>query len=478
LNGAFKIELRDFREKITVGSVSILTLLTAAAIWVGIDQEYGLIVLAGIVGILLIYAFVKHPKFWLYFVAVFSGTYFVETKPGVSAYDVITGIFLLGGLFFWLIWVIGVKKVRLFRNSADKALLIFFLFAPFNAVIAIINEVTFLDWVREFGSYAMILYYFPIRYHIREKKEIITFLSCFSIAVLYCVFNQFYAYNQRAISMAVYAFELERSLRINQTLFTAATIFGMVFTLYTKKPILKTLLLIFTVLSFGALLVSFSRTFWVILIAVILIMMFYIDKKSRIQILTATIVIMAAIFGIVYFVFKENTVVILKVAEKRLTSTTKGQKDESVQIRFSEYEKVFDGIWNYPLAGNGLGKKISFFDPFGLYTIKTNIIHNGYLWFLFRFGIPASLLIFFFYLYYLFKLEKLARKTEDKFTKTLYLSCFMLMLLMIISDFTSAQFMYRDGIFTSVIAIAFAEKFVNYNRNNNQIELRNDKQSG
>lgn len=471
------IGLKEFRANLTFTSVSILTLITAFGIWAGIDQEYGLIVLASILACLFIYAFIKYPKFWLYFVAVFSGTYFVETKPGVSAYDVITGIFLLVGLLLWFIWMIGFKKVKLIRNSADKSLLIFFLLAPFNAIIAIINEVSFLDWLREFGSYAMILYYFPIRHHIKEKRDIIIFLSCFSVSVLYCVFNQFYAYNQRAISMAVYAFELERSLRINQTLFTAATIFGMVFTLHTRKLLLKIILLIFTILSFAALIVSFSRTFWVILIAVVFIMMFYIDKKSRIQIITATIIIMATIFGIVYLIFRENTFVLLKVAEKRLSSTAKGQKDESVQIRFSEYEKVLDGIKAYPLSGNGMGKKISFFDPFGLYTNHTNIIHNGYLWFLFRFGIPASLLIFYFYLYYLFRLEKLARKTEDKFSKTLYLGCFLLILLMIISDFTSAQFMYRDGIFTSLIAIAFAEKFVNYKRNNKQNELTNDKQS-
>ncbi|MCX7737388.1 MAG: O-antigen ligase family protein [Candidatus Kapabacteria bacterium] len=474
MNGILKIELKDFREKITFSSLLILAIIAAASIWLGIDQDYGLYVLAGIFGIALIYVFIKYPKFWLNFVAVFTGTYFVETKPGVSAFDVIAGAFLLGGLFFWLIWTIGFKKERLFRNPADKAILIFFLFSPINAIIAVLNEVSFLDWFREFGSYAMILYYFPIRYHIREKQDIITFLICFSISVLYCVFNQFYAYNQRAISMAVYAFELERSLRINQTLFTAATILGIVFTLYTKKPILKTLVLFFTVLSFGALLISFSRTFWVILMAVVVIMMFYIDKKSRIQIITATLIILATIFGIVYSVFKDNTFVLLKVAEKRLTSTTKGQKDESVQIRFSEYDKVFEGIKSYPLGGNGLAKKISFFDPFGLYTINTNIIHNGYLWFMFRFGIPASLLIFFFYIYYLFKLERQTRKTKDKFLKALYLGCFMLMLLMIISDFTSAQFMYRDGIFTSAVAIAFAEKFVNYTSNSNQIELKND----
>ncbi len=475
MNGILKIELKHFLGKFTISSVFIFLIIASVSIWLGIDQDYGLYVLSAIFGTGLIYAFIKYPKFWLYFVAVFTGTYFVETKPGVSAFDVIAGIFLLGGLFFWLIWTIGFKKERLFRNSADKALLIFFLFAPLNALIAVINEVPFLDWFREFGSYAMILYIFPIRYHIREKKNIIIFLSCFSISVLFCVFNQFYAYNQRAISMAVYAFELERSLRINQTLFTAATIFGIIFTLFTKKPFLKALLLFFTVLSFGALLVSFSRTFWVILMAVVLIMMFYIDKRSRIQVITATLIILTVIFGIVYSVFKDNTFVLLKVAEKRLSSTTKGQKDESVQIRFSEYEKVFDGISNYPLSGNGLGKKISFFDPFGLSTVKTNIIHNGYLWFLFRFGIPASILIFYFYLYYLFRLEKLARKTKDKFTKTLYISCFLLMVLMIISNFTSAQFMYRDGIFTSVIAIAFAENFVNYYRKDKQIKLTNDK---
>lgn len=468
-----KIELKDFREKITFFPLVILAIITFGVLWLGIDRDYGIYVLAGIAGIGLSVAFIKYPKLWLNFVAIFLGTYFVETKKGVSAFDIVSGVFLLGGLLLWLVWIVGFKKARLFKNSADIALLIFFLFIPLNAIIAVINEVPFIEWIREFGAYAMILYFFPIRYYIKDKKDIVNFLICFSIAVLFSVFNQFYFYNKLAVSMAVYAFELERSLKINQSLFTAATIFGIVFTLYQKKPFLKILLLSFTLLSFAALIISFSRTFWVILMAILVIMMFYIDRKSKIQVITATVVIILSIFGIIYSIFQENTELILKVVEKRLSSTTKGRQDESLQARFSEYEKVFDGIKSNPLSGNGMAKQISFFDPITTNTNHTTIIHNGYLWFLFRFGLPASLLIFYFYLYYLFKLEKLARKTENKFYKALYLSFFLSMLLMIIANFTSSQFVYRDGVFVTVIAIAFAEKFVNYNRITKQNQTEN-----
>jgi hypothetical protein len=156
-------------------------------------------------------------------------------------------------------------------------------------------------------------------------------------------------------------------------------------------------------------------------------------------------------------VFKSNTTVVLKAFEHRLTSSTQGRKDPSVQARLAEYKVVLNRIAEYPLGGNGLSKEFSFLNPIKNITAHTITTHNGFFFLFYRIGIPLAIFYIFFLLYFSVKSFVLFFKSNNNFYKILALGSFCGLLVMIISDFSSTQFIIRDGVFVMAFAFAFTQ---------------------
>jgi O-antigen ligase len=114
------------------------------------------------------------------------------------------------------------------------------------------------------------------------------------------------------------------------------------------------------------------------------------------------------------------------------------------------------------LGGNGLSAEFHFYDPIPEMTKRTNIIHNGYIYFFYRIGAPLTLVYLFVMVATFLKAFELSKQTTDPFFKKLAVTGFMTMLMLFIVNTTSSQFVYRDGIFVvafGLAATALAEKY-------------------
>jgi hypothetical protein len=262
-------------------------------------------------------------------------------------------------------------------------------------------------------------------------------------------------YKTGALSYAVYACQLSNSIKTNQSLFTAASIFGIVFTLQNTKRLRTIIMALFAFLSVAALVFTFSRTFWIILLLDAIIIMFYIPRNQKKRFIISLSIITAVFIGMAMLVFKQNAGIIFQVIENRLTSSTKGRQDISVMARLIEYKYVIAQINKYPVGGNGLGSKIHFYTPISQTTIYTPNIHNGYMFLAYRLGLPLASIYFFVLIFYLLKAERLTRKFNDTFFKALLLASFLSLLLLVISNFSSEQVFTRDGLMIYSLAIAF-----------------------
>ena len=363
-----------------------------------------------------------YPRVWLYGVALLGIAYFRGSSQGVSAVDVLSGLVLAGSLFAWIVWRVAVNKKRLIYNSIDWVLLILFLLIPFNLIIALLNGVELLDWLREYIRFSMVLFYFPVREYFREKKYLLRFLIIYAFVVLALDFFQFYAYYKAAFSNLVYAYQLGSSVRINQVIFTTASMFGIVFALYAPKRWLRLTLIVFSALTFSALLVSFSRAFWLIFMAEFILLFFYISYQQKKRYLLTSFVISVILTASAFVLFGDKVVFVYKLVEKRLTSSTKGTKDISLQSRLNEWEKAIFHIAENPLGGNGFAKEFQFYNPITQSTKHTNFIHNAYIFLTYRLGIPMALCFFAVMLYFLFIGEQISRKSPDDFLKKLQLA--------------------------------------------------------
>jgi len=457
----------------SVISLLVLFIFTGISLWLGTVLELGLVVISIITGIAYLYFCVKYPKFWLYSIAATS---FIFIQPGgedITVFEVLHGFFFSLSAVFWIFWMIFIKKEKVVRNIADWLILFFFGYLLISLPIAMINGNTLINWGREYIIFSVVLLYFPIRHYFYNKKDITILLIIFTCVLSLSELFQLYQYKQTALHDAIYAYQLGSSVRVNQSIFSMSIIFGFLFSLYLDNVWKRILVLIFTSLSIMALTVSFSRTFWIMVIVALIISLLFVSTKAKKRAFLSLLIIFSVLACSVVFVFRDNARIMFKVLENRVSSAGKGTKDLSIQMRLQEYESVWQSIAKYPLGGRGLGILHEYIQPADLVTIRTLNVHNGYLFFLFRIGYPLFALFLFFIFYYIFKAGLLLFKIKDTFHKLLLLGSLNSLILMIVANFLTIVFNSRDGTFVillSVVFISISERALTASeQNNNEI---------
>ncbi|MFH1050074.1 MAG: O-antigen ligase family protein [bacterium] len=424
-------------------------------IFLGTIKEYAYITFAIFAVIPLLYLMVRYPRIWIYLIALTNIYFFYEREKEVSFMEIILAIQYLGSVGFWMLWMVFVKREKIIHNIADLFILFFLIIVLANSVIGYLNSNDMYYWIRESFNLLLLSIYFPVRKYFSEKKHLITLLIIYSIVVTTSACLHFYTYTRILQGDIHYAYELMKGIRVNQTLFTAAAVFGFIFALYNQKKFISILLTLFTSIAIIGLVTSFSRTFWVILLAELIIVIFYLSGKQKIKLLIYTTLTTILILVTMFYVFEDKSKVMLQLIENRFVSTGRGTKDISVQARFVEYKQVLKGIEEYPMAGNGLSDVIVYWNSLESYTTRVRFIHNGYLYIMYKLGIPALFVCFFPFVYFLIKGERFARKETDEFYRILCVGSFMAIILMFVSNFTAAQISSREAMFVTALSFAF-----------------------
>jgi len=438
-----------------VGLSLLFLIFVFALILLGSKLEYTGAALLSMGIIPLLYLMAKYPRFWIYLIAITNIYFFYDREKEVTSVEIILTIQYFGTLALWFFWILFVKRERLIHNIADALILFFIGIVIANFIIAFLNSNDMFYWSREAAVLVLVAIYFPIKKYFTEKKHLIVLMIIYSIVICVSAILHFYIYSIAIQGNVEYAFQLIKSIRVNQTLFGSGAVFGLIYALYNKNKIVKIALILFTCISIVGLLTTYSRTFWLILVVQIIVIIFYLSARQRLNLFIYFAITVILLLGSIFFVFEDRSRLMLQMIENRFVSSGRGTKDISVQARFAEYEKVWEGIKEYPLAGNGLAKKVVFWNILTSNTERARFIHNGYLFIMFKLGIPAFFICFFPYIYFMIKGERLARKTDNEFYRLLCLGSFMAIVLIIIANFTAAQVIHRETSFVTALSFAF-----------------------
>ena len=434
--------------------MSVFIFISAILIYLSMQPGMDIIILSLTLAIPYFYIVIKYPKIWLWTVALTSFIFLRSTDVEVTIMDVIIGFLYVGTIFIWLIWQIAVKREKVVESIIDWLLLFFFISIIFTLIISSLSNVPFIEWFREYAVFSVVLLYFPIKHYMKDKRDLVILFLIFAFSIIIIAIDQFRSYKEIALSQAVYAYQLSLSVRLNQTIFTAGIFFSLLISLLPLKKTARLLLWGFTAMCIAALMVSFSRSFWILVFFGILLMYCLINNKQRL-ILTIGLIIIVISGSVVFTsVFQDKVKMMTKIIENRLLSATEGKKDVSVYMRLVEYNEVISRITDYPMFGNGLGKKIHLYDKALHYSTSTNNIHNGYLFAMYRFGIPLALIYFVILALTLFRGFKQGIKLTDPFYRIFSLSSALTILMIIVASFASNQFFGRDG--GLVLAVSFA----------------------
>ena len=290
-NSSF-LTLRKAINKLPATLIVLSILFSSILLFLALKTGISLYIILSILTIPFLLLIILYPRIYVYGLAAFSVTLAMGGEEGVSIIDVVTGGYYFSFTIIWMIWQISVKKEKLVQNIADWLVIFFFIVLIFYSLISIFNDVPLLDFVREYVLYATLLCYFPIKHYITERKHFKILLLIIAVAIIVSTFLQLYLYQTRILVDAVYAYQVGGGIKTNIMIFSASTVFGLIFTSYSKSKIQRFVFLVFTLFSVIGLISTFSRAIWLIAIFNVFAIIFYVGKVQRIRIITFLSVIL------------------------------------------------------------------------------------------------------------------------------------------------------------------------------------------
>ncbi len=434
-----------------------------------------LFILPSVLVLTIIPFFFIYPKFWLYTVTFSTFIFFGESDKGISTLDIITGLFFVGGLFVWFFCEIFINKRRIIENHWEFLYLFLYLIIPFF-YFALYEHLLFLDFIRGYLLYVLVLYYFPMKKILTTYEDWNIFVIVFLSSIFISSVKQIYYYYTNVIQNLLYAYQIGSSIRTNQLLFTYAINFIFLFLFEVKSNLNKIILFLFLSFNIIALITSFSRIFWIMTFICTIITFLTYSFRNKIKFIIILLLSLSLFLFSIKLFLKDNFKIGLQVLENRITSSSKGTKDISAEARFVEWEKVIKLIGESPLLGQGFNKVYSHNSPIDDYTINYSTIHNGYLFLFYNYGIPAGLIILYLFFSKFYQSIFLLFKTRDIQNKTLLLFAIYSLLVFFVVSFFTSEFHKRDDVFLIPLIFALVT-FVDNNIKNENIITENTKKN-
>lgn len=387
-----------------------------------------------------------NPKIWIYTIVLLTGIFSSTSGGGVSGIDVVFIVYFNVFLYLWLLWQVFVKKEKLIETKTDWLLISFYILTILTVITVIENSTLFFEWIREFALLTLMLFYFPFKKYITSKKEIITILILFTVTLLITDLLQFYIYKQ-ILSNITYAYEAGSSVRNNLFIFVVGCTFSCIFIFYQKKTIPRVALSIIMILTMGALASTFARIFWVAISVNFIIIFLLINNKEKFRFLAYIIISAIVAYLIASIFFGDIFKFVIFALESRFKSTSKGTTDVSALARIEEWKIIFERIKESPFIGNGFGSTYTFRNPISGQNDYTSIIHNSFLHFFFRVGIPLTLMFFSIFVILFFKSLFYSIKIKiDTFYKLLMIGVFLSIVTLVITGMFTMTFILRDAL--------------------------------
>jgi len=402
-----------------------------------------------------------NPKYWIYSIILFTAAFSSTTGGGISAIDVVFSIYFNVFLFLWLLWAIFIKKYPLIESKIDWLILAFYILISLTIINYWSDNVNLLTWSREYILLSFSLIYFPLKKYINTKNEIVVLSLLFIITLVAADIIQFYLYKQ-ILSDITYAYQAGSSIRNNLYLFVVGSTFSCLFLFYQKKTIYRLLLAAVLLLSLGALASTFARIFWATAFLNIFLIFIILNNREKVRFITYSVVSIFVAYLISSIFFGDIFEFILFALESRFESASKGTTDISALSRIAEWEVVIEEIKSSPFIGKGFGYVFTFKNPITSFMNYSSIVHNSFLHFAFRIGIPLTFVYFYIFFYFFYKSIFYSIKIKHElFFKILMIGISLCFITMVITGFFTMTFILRDALIINSVfyfLITFVDK--------------------
>ena len=396
-----------------VGAVILLVVpfvMTQSLIPIGI-------ILAAIIG----YAVIRNPVWSIFAFVVINVVLAIRPKQELegnapSILDLLLGMVLVGISVYWIIRLRIFEREKLSQSIGQLCIALFMVWSVFVTIIGFIfNDWSINNAIRELLNLSPLLV-LPILYS-REiepdsKNELRIFFTIIISAVIVIIWNIIFV--KRSIATAVYLYETDRgAFDIGISCFL---ILFMTSILMMKQRWWQSLLSIFLLLfGFVGLVVSFTRTLYILIFLSMAIVLFLGTKQERKQgALRLLLTLVIAIIIAVPIIYSNRTIRLLLIHfGLRFLTTGHFGTDLSLLNRFSEAANIWKATMLSPILGNGFGARFRTFNIIGYFHQWSGFSHNSYLYIAFKTGIVGALLLCIAIFHYFLKWFRLERTYSD-----------------------------------------------------------------
>jgi len=262
------------------------------------------------------------------------------------------------------------------------------------------------------------------------------------------------------VSEAKVAWQITQKARVvtNEILLVVPASAMLAWTVHNQRWRTKTLLILSFLGMILALVITQSRGFWLSFAFGSLVMLWFLRKRERTELITIGIAGILVSLVLVFLVFPDTAPLLFAGMFNRVLSLgTAVTRDVSLINRFLESIAVWDRIERNPVLGYGLGVPYQYFNITVSGTRDWSFIHNGYLGLWYRFGIFGTGLILALWLRGIYHSAQLARKKIDTRHKMAVLASLAVLSSLLVSNLTSNAFFHMDSLFMFAIVIGMTE---------------------
>jgi O-antigen ligase len=416
-----------------------------------------------IAALLFMYIALRNSFFALCLVIVLHFFYIRSTEE-ISIMELAFGLFSLSILMTWLFRRFFLTDKPLLKNLETYALFAFLGICIVSLIPAILNHVDLMRWLRKMIPLPFYLFILPFQEELKSKKRLQLLIASYMILAFAIAIKNVYFYLMLVQNVEKIWQFLAYRQTANEPILLATFIVSLGLGLHLTKFRHKVICLAISAGFFISLGITFSRGYWLAALLAVLTIFLISGRKEKIKMTLYSAAGLVFTLLIVILMFGQFMDFILDTIVSRFTSIGELAKDISMRDRFMESAKVLSYIKQNPIIGYGLGFEYSYYSPPQLgREMPTDYVHNAYLSFLFKLGIPGLSAIMVFFCKIIYNGIKAIRAIADKHLQGLLIGIVALFISFLPLSITSPQFIQKD----SILIIAIGGAIINvlfYNR--------------
>ncbi|MDB5034965.1 MAG: O-Antigen ligase [Chlorobi bacterium] len=449
-----------WKGRIVLGALVLAIMACAVYITTMLPFDPGMVMI-GLAGAgLSAYISWRYERFWVYFALLAHLAMMVDSTPdSIGSGEIAFAVIVLAGMGVWFFKEVVVHRRPIIRSGFDLLLFTFILLSSIVALVAnILNDGDLLSYLKEMGIMLDLMFYFPLRKFLNTREDVVKVIIAFALLAMVNGGVAFAGYRQR-IAEAVFQWEIGHS-RSNLNEFTSMAFLIAMAAVFATARTLRTSIIALGGVAAGALflVISFSRSPIVAGFVGTFTMMACIPfrQSRRVFVALGFSLVVGAAVGFLFF--PQYVSMLGSSISTRLLSVAEASSDRSLNSRIVESQALLeDHIAVSPVIGDGYGVAFSFLDPLTSKTSRGTFSHNGYIWSMYKFGIPIALLLLGLMIYPLARLLMIAPRRQDGFERTVMAVCVGYMVCAFIVHLTSNLFTQVSSVFNFALCWALLD---------------------